>query len=265
MYFFFSLITALLNQPLSCWINKDVTPTSNFQQISLIDLDCCCKFTYLMANSADPDQLASSEANWSGSTLFAQKQGISGLSRKRVKTKEYVPKWRKFFPLRVDTFPEWEKFSYFPWKCILYFFFFWFSQKHLKPCLLRKISEIGKSRKSSGVQGNFVQNFQGNRYSPWTVTTLTPLCWIDSSTLTLGQIHFLHNKELPCLKEAFELNANSVNPDQTAAFCGVWSGSILFPMSHLWDARLERIKTSADWFGHLMFCLLHLVLSCMPA
>ena len=30
-----------------------------------------------MANSADPDQLASSEAKWSGSTLFA-KQGISG-------------------------------------------------------------------------------------------------------------------------------------------------------------------------------------------
>ena len=27
-----------------------------------------------MANSADPDQLASKEANWSGSTLFA-KQG----------------------------------------------------------------------------------------------------------------------------------------------------------------------------------------------
>ena len=27
---------------------------------------------YLMANSADPDQLASAEANWSGSTLFAK-------------------------------------------------------------------------------------------------------------------------------------------------------------------------------------------------
>ena len=25
-----------------------------------------------MSNSADPDQLASSEANWSGSTLFAK-------------------------------------------------------------------------------------------------------------------------------------------------------------------------------------------------
>ena len=25
-----------------------------------------------MANSADPDQLASTEANWSGSTLFAK-------------------------------------------------------------------------------------------------------------------------------------------------------------------------------------------------
>ena len=33
--------------------------TSNFQPIRLLDLDCCYKFTYLMANSADPDQLAS--------------------------------------------------------------------------------------------------------------------------------------------------------------------------------------------------------------
>ena len=38
-------------------------PTSNFQQIRLLDLDCCFKFTNLMANSADPDQLASLEAN----------------------------------------------------------------------------------------------------------------------------------------------------------------------------------------------------------
>ena len=30
------------------------------------------KFTYFVANSADPDQLASAEANWSGSTLFAK-------------------------------------------------------------------------------------------------------------------------------------------------------------------------------------------------
>ena len=37
----------------------------------LLDLDCLYKFSYWMANSADPDQLASSEANWSGSTLFA--------------------------------------------------------------------------------------------------------------------------------------------------------------------------------------------------
>ena len=38
----------------------------------------------MMANSADPDQLVSSEANWSGSTLFA-KQDISGFSRTRIK------------------------------------------------------------------------------------------------------------------------------------------------------------------------------------
>ena len=37
-----------------------------------------------MANSADPDQLASSEANWYGSTLFAQAEGISGFSWTRV-------------------------------------------------------------------------------------------------------------------------------------------------------------------------------------
>ena len=46
-----------------------------------------------MANSAYPDQLASSEANWSGSTLFA-KQGKSVFSRIGVKCKfdnhEYI-------------------------------------------------------------------------------------------------------------------------------------------------------------------------------
>ena len=44
-------------------------PISTFSQsdylIQIVD-----KLTYLMANSADPDQLAS--ANWSGSTLFAK-------------------------------------------------------------------------------------------------------------------------------------------------------------------------------------------------
>ena len=30
-----------------------------------------------MENSADPDQLASEEANWSGSTLFAEEGSIS--------------------------------------------------------------------------------------------------------------------------------------------------------------------------------------------
>ena len=34
-----------------------------FQPIRLLDPHCCYKFAYLMANSADPDQLASSEAN----------------------------------------------------------------------------------------------------------------------------------------------------------------------------------------------------------
>ena len=47
-------------------------PTSYFQPIILLDSGFWYKFTYLVINSADPDQLASSEANWSGSTLFAK-------------------------------------------------------------------------------------------------------------------------------------------------------------------------------------------------
>ena len=35
-----------------------------------------------MANSADPDQLASSEANWSGSTLFGKEEYIRDLQDK---------------------------------------------------------------------------------------------------------------------------------------------------------------------------------------
>ena len=37
-----------------------------------------------MTNSADPDQLASSEANWSGSTLFAKTRHVV-FSKRRVK------------------------------------------------------------------------------------------------------------------------------------------------------------------------------------
>ena len=57
--------------PLSCWINYDAMPTSNCQPIRLLDPDCWHKFIYWMANSADSDRMASSEANWSGCTLFA--------------------------------------------------------------------------------------------------------------------------------------------------------------------------------------------------
>ena len=66
-------------------LNKfDAMSISNFQPIRLLDPDCWYKFTNLMTNSADPDQLASSEANWSGSTLFA-KTGHVVFSKRRVK------------------------------------------------------------------------------------------------------------------------------------------------------------------------------------
>ena len=51
-----------------------------------------------MANSADPDQLASSEANWSGSTRFAR-TGYAVLSKRRIKSvlKTQMSYWLKAF------------------------------------------------------------------------------------------------------------------------------------------------------------------------
>ena len=44
-------------------LNKDATPTSKFQPIRLLDPSCSYEFKYITTYSADPDQLASSEAN----------------------------------------------------------------------------------------------------------------------------------------------------------------------------------------------------------
>ena len=57
-------------------------PSSNLQPVRL--LGCWNKFTYWMANSADPDQLASEEAN-DLDLHCLQRQGLSGFSRTRVK------------------------------------------------------------------------------------------------------------------------------------------------------------------------------------
>ena len=54
-------------------------PTSNFPPIRLLDPNCCYKFTYLIANSADPDQLA-----------FA-KTGHVVFNKRRVKNQPDTP------------------------------------------------------------------------------------------------------------------------------------------------------------------------------
>ena len=45
-----------------------------------------------MTNSADPDQLASSEANWSGSTLFAKAGYIQVQQDKSLHLVPHLPK-----------------------------------------------------------------------------------------------------------------------------------------------------------------------------
>ena len=97
-------------------------PTSNFQPIRLLDPDCYYKFIHLMANSVYLDKLASSEANWSGSTLFAKAGYIRVLVTLSVEVtfskcfaslpkrshfyirKEFAPSGSKFVPCNVDPF-----------------------------------------------------------------------------------------------------------------------------------------------------------------
>ena len=82
-------ITAYLGNrslPLSCWINLKATPTSNFQPIILHDPGFWYKFTYWRTNSADPDQLASSEAT-DLDLHCLQRQGIFGFSRYHTRDK----------------------------------------------------------------------------------------------------------------------------------------------------------------------------------
>ena len=65
-----------------------------------------------MTNSADPDQLASEEANWSGSTLFAKVESISGFSRTRVKqcdTKNMSAYTQKMPQSQSTAFPRHQK------------------------------------------------------------------------------------------------------------------------------------------------------------
>ena len=65
LLYLFPLTPAMLNKlRCNCW------PTR------LSDPGCWYKFTYWIPNSLDPDQLASSEANLFGSTLFAKTDHI---------------------------------------------------------------------------------------------------------------------------------------------------------------------------------------------
>ena len=71
---------------------QGIVPTSNFQPIRLLDPDCWYKFTYWMANSADPDQLALLQKPTHLYLHCLQRQGIypgsAGLGFKPLKRQE---------------------------------------------------------------------------------------------------------------------------------------------------------------------------------
>ena len=67
-------------QTVKAQISLHILPTSNFQPIKVLDPDCCYKFKYIMANSADLDQKPTDL-----DLHCFQRQYISGFSRTRVK------------------------------------------------------------------------------------------------------------------------------------------------------------------------------------
>ena len=78
--------------PLPCWINKMPYPFLIFNRSDTwSDPGCWFKVTYSMANSADPYQLDSSEANWSGFTLFAKTGQVRDRVKQSDKSEELVP------------------------------------------------------------------------------------------------------------------------------------------------------------------------------
>ena len=77
---------AELINPCPCCINQDDTSTSKCQSIRLLAPGCWHKFTCWMTNSADSDQLASTDLD----LHCLQRQGISWFSRTRVKCQELI-------------------------------------------------------------------------------------------------------------------------------------------------------------------------------
>ena len=77
-------------------------PLLIFSQSDYLDLGCWYKFTYLLTNSVDPDQLASLEANWFGSALFA-KRGHFQIQQAQLnywalsEQNEQMPNWYFYF------------------------------------------------------------------------------------------------------------------------------------------------------------------------
>ena len=80
------------------------------------------------------------------------------------------------------------------------------------------------------------------------IRNLTHLCRVDSSNSTLWTDTFPISGVsgwfllLSCFVGVAEVNANSVDPDQTPRSAASDLGLYCLPMSLLWDARLKWVK-----------------------
>ena len=69
-----------------------------------------------MTNSADPDQLASSEANWSASTLFAKIGHVMFSKRRVMQNQKYKLRLKQLWQQNmIFLFPDNEKFNHVTW------------------------------------------------------------------------------------------------------------------------------------------------------
>ena len=180
-------------------------PTSNFQPIRLLYLGCLYKFTFLMINSADRDQLASSEANWSGSTLFAKAGHI------RVQQdKGLYPKIWTLPPGCLKTVKEEYKFGDNSMECFSYF-----SIKNL--CCENSLEANQWGNSNEYLQHRFL----------WRIRKLS---------------HNYHQIFLLTIEDYTPKQVTSKwnRPRSDAAECSVWSGSPVCKYSRLSLSRIPR-------------------------
>ena len=153
-----------------------------------------------MTNSADPEQLASSDANWSGSTLFA-KTGHVVFSKRRVN------------PFMLSGF-----FYHKPLDR-------WISSKR-DVWLINIITMFSRNSCTYGKQKTLIRS-----------CILSHTIYWNNPISTLGMPGYVHDLDIS--REKRQNYFQTVETSLDAALCGIWSGSALFANYPFWGHQIK--------------------------